>query len=79
MRNMIEEQIKDLEKIEAKYYNAYNGNIFEMAVYFYMRFGELPAELLEENDLEEFSKILKKQETLMNENINDELSMKWGI
>ena len=79
MREMIEDLIKDLEKIESKYYNAYNGNVFEMAVYFYMRYGELPAECMEEEDLEKISKIISKQDTLMNRDINEEISDKWGV
>lgn len=79
MREMIEETIKDLEKIEEKYYNAYNGNIFEMAVYFYVRYGELPAEIIDEEDLNKISRILKKSNTLMNEDINENIMDEWGI
>lgn len=69
-RDIIEEQIKDLEKVEEKYYNAFEGNIYNVAVYLYGRYGELPAELLEEEKLEKIEEEIKKLETLFNDNIN---------
>ena len=66
--DMIENIFKSLEEIENEYYNAYNGKVFEVAVYLYIRYGEIPLELY--NRLEEVEKILKKEDSLFNGNIN---------
>lgn len=70
LQDMIENTIKDLEKVEEKYYNAYGGNIYMVALYLYGRYGELPSELMNDTILQNISDYIRKQETLFNENIN---------
>lgn len=67
---MIEDIIKALTGLDEKNYNAFEGNIFEVATYLYLRYGELPYELLDEDKLEKVGKIIKKQDTLFNGEIN---------
>lgn len=70
LQDMIENTIKDLEKVEEKYYNAYNGKVYELALYLYGRYGELPAELLDDKKLEKMLNIVDREESLFNDNIN---------
>lgn len=70
LKDMIEDTIKDLEQVEYKYYNAYDGNVYQVASYLYGRYGELPAELLDDKLLQDVSDFIKKQDTLYNEDIN---------
>ncbi len=70
LQDMIENTIKDLEKVEEKYFNAYNGKVYQLALYLYGRYGELPAELLDDKKLEIMLDIVDKEESLFNENIN---------
>lgn len=72
-RDMIEETIKKLEDLENDYYNAFEGNVFETAIYLYMRYGEIPMELESENKLEKVSKCLRKADSLFDESINNEI------
>ena len=70
LQDMIENTIKDLEQVEYKYYNAYNGKVYQLALYLYGRYGELPAELLDDKKLEKMLNIVDREESLFNENIN---------
>ena len=67
---MVDDTIKDLDKIEEKWYNVYGSKYFQVALFLYGRYGELPAELMHEKVLENISKFIDKQETLFNENID---------
>ena len=70
LQDMIENTIKDLEKVEEKYFNAYNGKVYLLSLYLYGRYGELPAELLDNKKLEMMLNIVDREESLFNENIN---------
>lgn len=70
LSDMIEDTIKDLEQVEYKYYNAYGGNVYQVALYLYGRYGELPSELMDDKILQNISDFIRKQETLYNDNIN---------
>ena len=70
LRDMIESTIKDLEKVEEKYFNAYNGKVYQVALYLYGRYGELPAELLDDEKLKDVMDFIDKQDTLYNDDIN---------
>jgi hypothetical protein len=64
--------MKDLQKIESKYlYESELQNIFEVAIYLYGRYGEIPVEIENDDDLRKISRIINRYDTLMNENIND--------
>ena len=71
-KEMIEDVMKQLENIERRYYNAFEGNIFEIAIYLYNRYGEIPIELENEDKLKKLSSIINKQFTLINESINEQ-------
>ena len=70
---MIEETIKQLKEVENIFYNAFEGNIFEIAVYLYLRYGELPQELDNEEKIYKLGIILKRCDSLFNEVLNDEV------
>ena len=44
-RNIVEKLFKELEELDNKYNNISNTNIFELAIYLYIRYGEIPVEL----------------------------------
>ena len=44
-RNIVEKLFKELEELDNKYNNISNTNIFELAIYLYIRYGEVPVEL----------------------------------
>lgn len=68
----VNDLIKDLQKIESKYlYESELQNIFEVAIYLYGRYGEIPVEIENDDDLRKISRIINRYDTLMNENIND--------
>lgn len=75
MRKIVEQVndlMKDLQKIESKYlYESELQNIFEVAIYLYGRYGEIPVEIENDDDLRKISRIINRYDTLMNENIND--------
>lgn len=71
LQDMIENTIKDLEQVEYKYYNAYDGHIYQVALYLYGRYGELLSELMDDKILQNISDYIRKQETLFNDNINE--------
>lgn len=70
-KKMVEDIINKLSKIDNEYYNA---DVFSQAVYLYMRYGEIPIEIdnekVEEN-IDKLGNIIKKSDTLMNENVNE--------
>ena len=68
LKDMVEDTLKKLQTLEEEYYNAYNGRVFELSVYLYMRYGEIPLELYDK--LEEVEKILKRANSLFDESIN---------
>jgi len=68
----VNDLMKDLQKIESKYlYESELQNIFEVAIYLYGRYGEIPVEIENNDDLRKISRIINRYDTLMNENIND--------
>ena len=68
----VNDLMKDLQKIENKYlYESELQNIFEVAIYLYGRYGEIPVEIENDEDLRKISRIINRYDTLMNENIND--------
>lgn len=70
---MIEETIKQLKEVENLFYNAFEGNMFEIAVYLYLRYGELPYELDNEEKIYKLGNLLKRCDSLFNEMLNDEV------
>ena len=72
---MIEETIKQLKEVENIFYNAFEGNIFEIAAYLYLRYGELPQELDNEEKLYKLGNILNEYESCQfNEDLNAEVT-----
>ena len=68
----VNDLMKDLQKIESKYlYESELQNIFEVAIYLYGTYGEIPVEIENDEDLRKISKIINRYDTLMNENINN--------
>lgn len=77
LENMIEDIFKELEEIENENYNAFNGYVFQLAVYLYCRYGEMPSEFgsgeeLNKN-LEKILEVVRKYESLFNDDINEEV------
>lgn len=70
---MIEDTIRQIKNVEEIYYNAFEGNIFEIAVYLYLRYGELPYELDNEEKIYKLGNLLKRCDSLFNEVLNDEV------
>ena len=70
----VNDLMKDLQKIESKYlYESELQNIFEVAIYLYGRYGEIPVEIENDDDLRKISRIINRYDTLMHENINDNI------
>lgn len=65
--------IKQLKEVENLFYNAFEGNMFEIAVYLYLRYGELPYELDNEEKIYKLGNLLKRYDSLFNEMLNDEV------
>lgn len=65
--------IKQLKEVENLFYNAFEGNMFEIAVYLYLRYGELPYELDNEEKIYKLGTILKRCDSLFNEVLNDKV------
>lgn len=70
---MIEDVIRQIRNVEEIYYNAFEGNIFEIAVYLYLRYGELPYELDNEEKLYKLGNILRRCDSLFDESLNDKV------
>lgn len=70
---MIEDVIRQIRNVEEIYYNAFEGNIFEIAIYLYLRYGELPYEFDNEEKLYKLGNILRRCDSLFNEMLNDEV------
>lgn len=70
---MIEDTIRQIKNVEEIYYNAFEGNMFEIAVYLYLRYGELPYELDNEEKIYKLGNLLKRYDSLFNEVLNDEV------
>lgn len=70
---MIEDTIRQIKNVEEIYYNAFEGNMFEIAVYLYLRYGELPYELDNEEKIYKLGNLLKRCDSLFNEVLNDEV------
>lgn len=70
---MIEDTIRQIKNVEEIYYNAFEGNIFEIAVYLYLRYGELPYELDNEEKIYKLGTILKRCDSLFSEILNDKV------
>lgn len=74
----LENILKQLEKLEYsdEVYNAKQRNLFEVALYLYMRWGkDYPKKI----DIEKLADIIGSYGTLANENINDEVFELWGV
>lgn len=72
---MIEDTIRQIKNVEEIYYNAFEGNIFEIAVYLYLRYGELPYELDNEEKLYKLGNILNEYDSCQfNEDLNAEVT-----
>lgn len=70
---MIEDTIKQIKNVEEIYYNAFEGNIFEIAIYLYLRYGELPYEFDNEEKLYKLGNILRRCDSLFDESLNDKV------
>lgn len=71
---MIEDTIKKLKDVEELYYNAFEGDIFEIAVYLYLRYGELPYELDNEEKLYKLGNLLNEYDSCQfNQDLNTEV------
>ena len=70
---MIEDVIRQIRNVEETYYNAFEGNIFEIAVYLYLRYGELPYELDNEEKIYKLGNILRRCDSLFDESLNDKV------
>lgn len=72
---MIEDVIRQIRNVEEIYYNAFEGNIFEIAIYLYLRYGELPYEFDNEEKLYKLGNILNEYESCQfNEDLNAEVT-----
>lgn len=72
---LIEDTIRHIKNVEELYYNAFEGNIFEIAVYLYLRYGELPQELDNEEKLYKLGNILNEYESCQfNQDLNVEVT-----
>ena len=70
---LIEDTIRHIKNVEELYYNAFEGDIFEIAVYLYLRYGELPYELDNEEKIYKLGNILRRCDSLFNEVLNDKV------
>lgn len=74
----LENILEQLEKLEYsdEVYNAKQQNLFNVALYLYMRWGkDYPKEI----NIDKLSDIIGSYGTLANENINDEVFELWGV
>ena len=66
---MVEEIMNKVNKVENEYYNAFGGNVFDIAMYLYMRYGEIPYEIDDENvedNLDKLGDMLRRYDSLFN-------------
>lgn len=70
---MIEDVIRQIRNVEEIYYNAFEGNIFEIAVYLYLRYGELPYEFDNEEKIYKLGNLLKRCDSLFDESLNNKV------
>lgn len=68
IRNIVEKLFKELEELDNKYNNISNINIFELAIYLYIRYGEIPVELYDK--LEELGRYFNNKESIFCADIN---------
>lgn len=72
---LVEDTIRHIKNVEELYYNAFEGNIFEIAVYLYLRYGELPYELDNEEKLYKLGNILNEYDSCQfNQDLNTEVT-----
>ena len=72
---LIEDTIRHIKNVEELYYNAFEGDIFEIAVYLYLRYGELPYELDNEEKLYKLGNILNEYDSCQfNQDLNVEVT-----
>lgn len=72
---LIEDTIRHIKNVEELYYNAFEGNIFEIAIYLYLRYGELPYELNNEEKLYKLGNILNEYDSCQfNQDLNVEVT-----
>lgn len=71
---MIEDVIRHIRNVEELYYNAFEGNIFEIAIYLYLRYGELLYKLDNEEKLYKLGNILNEYDSCQfNQDLNTEV------
>ena len=70
---MIEDTIRQIRNVEEIYYNAFEGNMFEIAIYLYLRYGELPYELDNEEKIYKLGNILRRCDSLFDESLNNKV------
>ncbi len=70
---LIEDTIRHIKNVEELYYNAFEGDIFEIAIYLYLRYGELPYELDNEEKIYKLGNILRRCNSLFDESLNDKV------
>ena len=72
---LIEDTIRHIKNVEEIYYNAFEGNIFEIAIYLYLRYGESPYELDNEEKLYKLGNILNEYDSCQfNQDLNVEVT-----
>ena len=72
---LVEDTIRHIKNVEELYYSAFEGNIFEIAVYLYLRYGELPYELDNEEKLYKLGNILNEYDSCQfNQDLNVEIT-----
>lgn len=71
-RNKIEKIINEIDNISQKNYD----DDFNLAMYLYVRYGLHHFKYyIDDNELEEINKVLKRHSTLFDEDINDEVRL----
>lgn len=72
---LVEDTIRHIKNVEELYYNAFEGDIFEIAIYLYLRYGELPYELDNEEKLYKLGNILNEYDSCQfNQDLNTEVT-----
>ena len=72
---LIEDTIRHIKNVEELYYNAFEGNIFEIAIYLYLRYGELPYEFDNEEKLYKLGNLLNEYDSCQfNQDLNTEVT-----
>lgn len=71
-RNKIEKIINEIDNV----YEKYNDDEFNLAMYLYVRYGLHHFKYyIDDNELEEINKVLKRYDSLFNEDLNDDIRL----